>query len=203
MERMSSGEGQVVDVAMIDGSALLTTNFHGMVASGTWDERRGHNQCPAAPFYDVYETADGKYVAIGAQEPKFYRSLMVALGFDVDTLPEQHDRISWSTVKEQVAARVRQNTRDEWDALLCDGDACLSPVLSFREAPSDAHNVARQTFVSCGEVLQPAPAPRFGRTPAPTPSPPPAPGQDTEVVLASIGYTAEERSALKSGGIVS
>lgn len=202
MERTTSGQGQVIDVAMIDGSALLTTNFHGMLASGTWDEQRGSNQCPAAPFYDVYETADGKYVAVGAQERKFYGSLMSALDFDVETLPEQSDHTTWAHLKGQVADRIKKRTRDEWDALFREGDACVSPVLSFREAPSDPQNMARQTFVSCDGVMQPAPAPRFDRTPASAPSPPPEPGLDTDEVLASLGYTVEEARALKSTGIV-
>jgi alpha-methylacyl-CoA racemase len=183
LEARASGRGQVVDAAIVDGSALLTANFHGFLANGRWDRERGANQCTGAPFYEAYETSDGHHVAFGAQEPAFHAELVRLLGLDADAFGDQWDRASWAARKAQVAAVVRQRTRQEWCDLLEGSDACFAPVLSFEEAPAHPHNRARGTFVEAWGVVQPAPAPRFERTPAAAPSRPPWPGEHTVEVL--------------------
>jgi alpha-methylacyl-CoA racemase len=171
LERASSGQGQVIDVAMVDGSALLTTFLHGMLSAGLWPHPRGGNLLDGgAPFYDTYETSDGALMAVGALEPAFYAALLDGLGL-TGPLPAQYDRDGWPALRAQFAARFASRTRDEWTAVFAGTDACVAPVLSPREAPAHPHNRARETFVEVDGVTQPAPAPRFGRTPAPAPAP--------------------------------
>jgi alpha-methylacyl-CoA racemase len=177
LEARGSGRGQVVDASIVDGSALLTANFHGFIANGRWRDERGTNQCTGAPFYDTFETSDGKYVAFGAQEPSFHAELVRLLGLDPDAFADQWDQASWPDRKVLVADVVRRRTRREWSDLLEGSDACFAPVLSFAEAPQHPHNRARGTFVEAWGVVQPAPAPRFERTPAAPPSRPPWPGE--------------------------
>ena len=171
LERERSGAGQVVDAAMVDGSALLTAFLHGMIEQGRWPGPRGTNLLDGgAPFYDTYATADGGHMAVGALEPRFYAELLAGLGLDGDPdLPAQDDRAGWETLRGRLAERFAQRTRDEWTEVFAGLDACVAPVLSPTEAPRHPHNRARGTFLTVGEEVQPAPAPRFSRTPAPPP----------------------------------
>jgi len=198
-ERQRSGRGQVVDAAMVDGSALLTAMFHGMRAAGLWNDERGTNLLDTgAPFYDCYETADGKHVAVGALEPQFFMGLLMGLGIDPGSLPLQFDPSGWPVLRERLAAAFRTRTRDEWDQVFSGVDACVAPVLTMEEAARHPHNVERGTFVEVGGLTQPAPAPRFGRTPAAVPSPPAAAGEHTDEILAECGFTPEEVAALRA-----
>lgn len=201
LERVHSGEGQIIDAAMVDGSALLTANFHGFLARGEWDRERGANVCTGAPFYDTYETADGKYVAFGANEPKFYEALMSTLGFAVDSLPDQMDRATWPELKQRVAAVVRTRSRDDWCAVFAGVETCFAPVLSFEEARDHEHAKSRGSFVD-GGFLQPAPAPRFSRTPPNPVRPPPAIGAHGDDLLAEVGLTADEAQVLRDDKVV-
>jgi alpha-methylacyl-CoA racemase len=202
VERSRSGVGQVVDAAMVDGVALLTTLFHGMRAEGLWSDRPGTNVLDlAAPFYNVYETADARYVTVAAGEPKFYEELLARLGLD-EMRDEQTDPSTWPDGKERLAAVFRTRTRDEWCKLLEGTDTCFAPVLTMAEAPQHPHNQARQTFVNVDGVIQPAPAPRFARTPAQVSSPPVAAGRHTTQVLLESGFSRAEIEALLDAGVV-
>jgi alpha-methylacyl-CoA racemase len=165
-EARRSGKGQVVDAAMIEGASVLATMFWGMLAARRWSEARGENVLDSgAPWYDTYETRDGRFVAIGAIEPKVYAELLERLGLARETLPAQHDRAGWPELRRHFAAVFRSRTRDEWCAVFEGSDACFAPVLTFAEARRHPHNVARKGYITVGEVAQPAPAPRFSRTP--------------------------------------
>jgi alpha-methylacyl-CoA racemase len=164
----STGQGQVIDCAMLDGAALLSAMTYSLFGAGQWQDERGVNVLDgAAPYYDTYETADGKWIAIGPLEPQFQIELMTRLGLaDDPDFAGPDDRVLWPLRKARLAALIRAKTRDQWCALLEDSDACFAPVLSLAEAPHHPHNVARGTFVEVDGLLQPAPAPRFSRTPA-------------------------------------
>jgi alpha-methylacyl-CoA racemase len=203
VERAGSGVGQVVDAAMVDGSALLTSFVYGLRAAGGWLDARGSNLLDGgAPFYDTYATADGGFVAVGALEPQFYAALLHGLGLADTSLPAQHDRAGWPVLRQRFAETFAQRTRAEWEQVFEGTDACVSPVLSLAETPAHPHAVARNAFVTVGEVTQPAPAPRFGRTPAGRPAPPPRPGADTDAVLASLGLSAVDVADLRSRGVI-
>ncbi|UOZ11449.1 MULTISPECIES: CaiB/BaiF CoA-transferase family protein [unclassified Amycolatopsis] len=200
-ERNTSGEGQVVDASMVDGAALLTTSLHGMAAAGLWGGGRGDNMLDGgAPFYDTYETADGKYVAVGAIEMRFWGDLVKVLDLDPAELPLHVDKTQWPKLREIVAEAIGKHTRDDLVARADGTDACLTPVLSPQEAASHPHNAARGTFVEIGGLVQPAPAPRFGRTPPETPEAPRTKGSDTEAVLAELGVT--DLGALREAGAI-
>jgi alpha-methylacyl-CoA racemase len=202
-ERASSGRGQVVDASMVDGSALLATQLHGMHAKGLWPNGRGANMLDGgAPFYDTYEASDGKFVAVGAIEERFWGQLLGVLELDPDTLPARADPRNWPRIREIIAARISSRTRDEWAALAEDTDACLTPVLSLDEAPDHPHNVSRGTFVEVDGVRQPAPGPKFDRTPAAPPKAPSETGADTDEVLAELGVTAEDIATLRAAGVI-
>ena len=203
LERERSGLGQVVDAAMVDGSALLTSFLHGMRAAGAWQDERGTNLLDGgAPFYDTYESADGRYLAVGALEPKFYAALLAGLGLaGDDRLPGQYDRAGWPVLRARLAAAFRGRTQAEWGEVFAGTDACVAPVLSPAEAPAHPHNAARGAFIEVGGVVQPAPAPRFGRTAAGLPQPPPRPGADTDAVLAGLGYAAAQITDLRARGV--
>ena len=188
------GHGQVIDAAMIDGAALLHTMTWSFRAMGLWQDRRGANYLDgAAHFYDTYETADGRFVSIGAIEPQFYERLWRALDLEGDPdFADQFDRSRWPEMKARLAAIFRTRTRDQWCELLEPLDLCFAPVLSMEEAPGHPHNRARAAFVESGGVTQPAPAPRFSATPAARPSPPNTPGAHTREILAELGLAPEE-----------
>lgn len=201
-ERQRSGRGQVVDAAMVDGAASMASIFYGLHAAGLWGQGRGANLLDGgAPFYDTYETAEGRYISLASLEPKFFAQLGAALGLEERFVRRQYDRDLWPEMREVIAAAVRQRSRDEWCRRLEGSDACFAPVLSFEEAPHHAHAVARQAFVTLEGVVQPAPAPRFDRTPAGTPQVAPEIGQHTAEVLAEAGYTAAEIAALQAAGV--
>ncbi|MET7401324.1 CaiB/BaiF CoA-transferase family protein [Dactylosporangium sp. NPDC005572] len=188
-EAERTGRGQVVDAAIVDGTAHLTTMLHAMRAVGLWEDRRGANLLDGgAPFYAVYETADARHMAVGALEPQFYAELVRRLGLDADPdLPGQFDRDRWPELRGRFAERFATRTRDEWTAHFAGGDACVSPVLTPGEATRDPHLTARGTFVERHGTVQPAPAPRFSATPAGLTTPPPLPGQHSRQILADWG----------------
>jgi alpha-methylacyl-CoA racemase len=201
VEAGRSGKGQVVDAAMTDGSASLMTMIYAFRQFGMWNEERGSNILDSgAFFYEVYETADGKYFAVGAIEPHFYAELIRGLGLEGEDLPAQMDRERWPEMKRRFAEIFATKTRDEWTATFQGTDACAAPVLSPWEAHLHPHNVARETFVEVEGIVQPAPAPRFSRTPAQVSRPPSHPGADTEEALAAWGVGTEELAMLRKSG---
>jgi alpha-methylacyl-CoA racemase len=203
LEAGRSGAGQVVDAAMVDGAALLTTQFHELLAAGLWGEERGANLLDGgAPFYGVYETADGRHLAVGALEPQFWAELLRRLGLDGGDLPAQLDRDGWPRLRERLAALFRTRTREEWCELLAGTDACVAPVLGLGEAQAHPHNRARGTFVEVGGVTQPAPAPRFSRTPCDPPAPAASPGEHTDQALADWGIAPEEIARLRAAAAI-
>jgi alpha-methylacyl-CoA racemase len=203
LERERSGLGQVVDAAMVDGSALLTSFVYGLRAAGAWQDARGVNLLDGgAPFYDTYQTADGGYVAVGALEAKFYAELLAGLGLSAAELPPQHDRAGWPVLRARFTEVFLSRTRDEWAEVFARSDGCVAPVLSPAEAPGHPHNASRGTFADVGGLVQPAPAPRFGRSPAGAPSAPPRPGADTDAVLAELGCSTAEIAAMRASGTV-
>jgi alpha-methylacyl-CoA racemase len=202
-ERVRSGQGQVIDSAVLDGTALLSTMVYGLMDMGIWSATPGENIADTgAHFYDVYETADGRYISLGAIEPQFYDELVERLGLERSTLPEQMDRSTWETLKPVFADAVRRRTRAEWDEALGGTDACYAPVLTPSDAWSHAHNDARSLFVEHGGVRQPAPAPRFSRTPARLDQPAAHPGEHTTGALADWGFTLGEIADLHAAGAV-
>lgn len=186
-EARRSGKGQVVDAAIVDGTASMATVFYGMHAAGLWKEERGANILDSgAPFYDVYECKDGAWISIGPIEARFYAQLVDLLGLDPRTLGDQRDQASWPRAKVMIAQRFKTRTRAEWCALLEGTDVCFAPVLSFAEAPQHPHMKARETFVEIDGVVQPAPAPRFSRSILSTPTPPRAePLRDIDAALSA------------------
>lgn len=178
----ATGTGQVVDAAVVDGTAHLSTMIHGMLAAGAWQDRRAANLLDGGcPFYGTYETADGRHMAVGALEPRFYAEFMKLLGAP-GRVPARDDTARWGELREVIAARFRARTREEWTAVFEDSDACVAPVLSLREAPHHPHLAARGTFTDHGGITQPAPAPRFSATPTTVRTAPARPGAGTEAV---------------------
>ena len=204
IERQSSGRGQVVDAAMIDGTAALMAMFHGMAAQGLWRPEPGRNLLDTgAPFYDVYQTSDGEYVAIGALEPQFFAELIARLGLaDDPDFAAQHDRRRWPAMRAKLDACFKEKTRDQWRQVLEGSDACFAPVLSYAEAPEHEHIAARGTFVDAFGIRQPAPAPRFSRTTPEIAGPPPAPGEHGAAALADWGVSDDQIDALKQAEAV-
>jgi len=200
LEAQRSGRGQVVDAAMVEGASLLAAMFSGFLKVEQWSETRGVNTLDTgAPWYDVYETKDGKYVAIGAIEDKFFRELVSRLRVGEDTA--QHDRAGWPKMREQFAKIFKTKTRDEWCKVFEGSDACFAPVLSFSEARRHPHNVARASFASVAGVEQPSPAPRFSRTPAKLRGAPPERGEGGRSALADWGFDSDEVKKLRSLGL--
>ena len=204
LEARSSGRGQVVDAAMVDGAAALMTFFHGFRAMGIWNDERGTNMLDTgAHYYDVYECSDGKFVSIGSIEPQFYAELRAKLGLTDDKWDAQNSRREWPDFKQELQAIFKTKTRDEWCEIIEGSDVCFAPVLTMAEAPAHPHNVARGTFTEVAGIVQPRPAPRFSRTDSTIQSPPPHAGQHTDEVLADFGFGAEETAALRESGAVS
>jgi alpha-methylacyl-CoA racemase len=202
VEARASGKGQVVDAAMTEGASLLAAMFSGFLAAKRWRDERGVNILDTgAPWYDVYETRDGKYVSVGAIEAKFYDDLLRRLGLEDENLPAQNERKGWPQLRERFAAMFRTRTRDEWCAVFEGSDACFAPVLSFAEARAHPHNSARKSFVSLAGVEQPAPAPRFSRTPPEVRRAPPERGEGGLHALRDWQFSAGEIDKLKSLGL--
>ena len=196
----NGGEGQVVDAAMVEGSSLLATLIRSLGEIGIWNETPGTNLLDSgAHFYEVYECADGGHFAVGALEPQFYAELLRLLELDPDEFP-QLERERWPEFKRVFADLFRTRTRDQWAELFAGSEACATPVLSLAEAPAHPHNVARGSFIEVGGAIQPAPAPRFGGTPAATPAAASEPGADSETALAAWGLEAAEIAALRESG---
>jgi alpha-methylacyl-CoA racemase len=196
-ERERSGQGQVVDAAIVDGTAALSSYIYGMRATGMWSDIRGANLLDTgAPFYDVYETADSQWMAVGAIEPQFWAELVRLL--ELDDLPDQLDMARWPELRKRLAETFRLRTRDEWSAVFDGTDACVAAVVDWREAQTHPHLATRGTLVERDSVVQPASAPRFSRTPGSIGSSPRAAGADTRAVLAEYGV--EDIEELLSSG---
>ena len=201
LERATSGKGQVVDAAMVDGVTSLMAMTYGFRAAGGWQDERGSNLLDGgAPFYDTYPCADGRYVAIGALEPQFWALVVQTLG--LQDLPEQYDRAGWPVLRARLAEAFASRTRDAWAAVFDDLDACVSPVLELGEAPAHPHLAARGTVVDVDGVQQPAPAPRFSRTPGEIGRPAGAAGSHTREGLQDWGFGTDELAALEGDGVV-
>ena len=203
LEARASGKGQVIDVAMVDGSATLMSMMWGLKKIGFWDEQLGVNVLDTgAPFYDTYETSDGKFVSLGSLEPQFYAELIQRLGLTDADLPMQMDRNGWDTLREKFTALFKTKTRAEWDEILLGSDACYAPVLTMSEAAEDAHIKARQTIIERNGVQQPAPAPRFSRTVSEVERDAPWPGQHTDEALADWGLGDSDIAKLREAGAI-
>jgi alpha-methylacyl-CoA racemase len=205
LEAARSGEGQVVDAAMVDGAATLMTMIHAFHRHGLWNDQRGANMLDTgAPFYEVYETADGKWMAVGGIETQFYAELIRGLGLEGDSsFPPQMSRDQWPAMKARFAETFKSKTRDEWSSIFDGTDACVVPVLSPWEAHLHPHNVARSTFVEVNGTVQPAPAPRFSRTPSAISKPPSPPGADTISALVEWGVSEDAVKKLRESGALS
>ncbi len=205
LETSRSGVGQVIDASMVDGSAVLSTMVWSMASMGLWDlERKATNLLDgSSPFYDTYQTSDGFYMAVGALEPQFYHRLLVGLELVEEDLPHQLDRARWPALREVFTERFATKTRQEWTAVFEGTDACVAPVLNFAEAARHPHNVARQTFVEVDGVTQPAPAPRFSRTPTALPAAPVEAGAHSREILSALGYTPHAIDTLRRDGAIS
>jgi alpha-methylacyl-CoA racemase len=205
LEAARSGEGQVVDAAMVDGAASLMTMIHAFHRHGLWGDERGANMLDTgAPFYEVYETSDGKWMAVGGIEAQFYAELLMGLGLAGDaSLPHQMERNEWSALKVRFAEIFKSKTRDQWSAIFDGTDACVVPVLSPWEAHLHPHNVVRSTFVEVDGAVQPAPAPRFSRTPSAISKAPSPPGADTITGLVEWGVSEDTVAKLRASGALS
>ena len=203
LEAQKSGKGQVVDAAMVDGAAYLMGLMYGMHAQGVWADTRGVNVLDTgAPWYDTYETKDGKWLAVGAIEARFYAELLQRLGLDAANLPKQHDRKRWGELRQVFTETIKARTRAEWEEVFKGSDACVAPVLSLAEVDQHPHNAARGTFITRDGVKQPAPAPRFSRTPCEVGHAPRPRGADSEAVLAAWGFVQAEIADLTAKGVV-
>ena len=202
VETAKSEKGQIIDAAMTDGSALLSTMMHSFKAMGMWGDRGTNLLDTGAPFYDVFECADGEFISLGSIEPQFYSELLRITEIDQSENPKQMDRAEWAEMKSKIGDAIKGKTRSEWEELMEGTDVCFAPVLSMDEAYEHPHNKQRNTFIEIAGVMQPAPAPRFSRTPASVSSPPPHAGQHTEEVLAGLGLTKDEILMLREQNII-
>lgn len=203
VERGTSGQGQVIDAAMTDGTASLLSPFYGMMAMGMWTKERMDNRLDGgAHYYGSYACADGKFISIGSIEPQFYALLLELCEIDDPEFAKQNDKQHWASLRGKLEALFATQTRDHWCALLEGTDVCFAPVLDLQEAPQHPHNVARQSFVEIDGVTQPAPAPRFSRTPTSVKAPAAMAGEHSEEILCDWGFAANEISALKQAGAI-
>jgi len=203
VSRAQTGKGQVVDTAMVDGTALLMTFVHGYYRTKGWSDARGTNLIDTgAHFYETYECSDGEFISLGAIEPQFYAELLKLVGLEGEELPPQMDRNHWPAMRERLAAIFRTKSRSEWCEVMEGSDACFAPVLRMDEAYDHPHNRARETFVEVAGIQQPAPAPRFSETPGQIRRPPPHPGQHTDEALADWGLPPAEIATLRQSGAI-
>jgi alpha-methylacyl-CoA racemase len=201
LERGTSGRGQVIDAAIVDGVGSLTAATLGMLACGRWHERGGNVLDGGTPWYRTYRTHDGGYVAVGAIEPQFYAELLTRLGLDPADFPREEG--AGHVALERTLTRIfGSRDRAHWEEAFADSDACVTPVLSFDEALRHPHQSARHGYLDLAGVRQPVPAPRLSRTPAPVPAPPPGPGDHTEAVLRELGRSPAQAAALRASGAV-
>ncbi|MEH6581799.1 MAG: CaiB/BaiF CoA-transferase family protein [Halioglobus sp.] len=205
LETANSGQGQVIDVAMVDGAAQLMWMFHGFEALGAWDatKREANMLDGGAHFYDVYECADGEYVSIGSIEPQFYALLKELAGLDDTDFGNQNDQAQWPAMKEKLAAVIKQKSQAQWCEVMEGTDVCFAPVLSFTDAPKHPANVERNTYIELDGVTQPAPAPRFSRTPSKVEHATHGAGEDTDKVLEAMGFAEQELAILREKGAIS
>ena len=205
LETANSGKGQVIDAAMVDGAAQLMWMFYGFQAMGMWNEaeRESNMLDGGAHFYDTYECADGEYVSVGSIEPQFYVLLMQLAELPPEDFAEQNDASRWLELKDKLAAIFLTKTQAQWCELMEGTDVCFAPVLNFMDAPKHPANVARDTYIEVDGMVQPAPAPRFSRTPSAVQHGGHDPGQDTDAVLSAMGFGEQELAALKSSGAIS
>ncbi|RTM00073.1 MAG: CoA transferase [Hyphomicrobiales bacterium] len=202
-QRSLTGKGQMVDASMIEGASMLAAPIHAYMAAGLWSDRRGENLLDSgAPFYDTYETADARHIAVGCLEPRFFGEFARLLPLAGHFVGSQYDKSSWPAMRAAIASRVREKTRDEWAGLFAASDACVAPVLSLVEARNHPHNCARQSFVKSGRFERPAPAPRFPQGPRALAATPAAGGGAPASMLARFGLSEEEVGALAKAGIL-
>lgn len=205
LETNTSGRGQVIDAAIVDGAAVLTAMMHGMLADGRWSSRRGENLLDTGcPYYDVYQCSDGEYVAVGALEDKFFAELVDGLNLRNDPAfaGDRTDPASWPAIRHRLTAVFATKSRQQWSEWFSGSNACVAPVLSFHEATTNGHNQARRVFEEASGFPQPAPAPRFDRTQAWSAGTAPAPGEHTRSVLAAAGYNSNAIQRLEESGVV-
>ncbi|RWL79933.1 MAG: CoA transferase [Mesorhizobium sp.] len=202
-QRSLTGKGQVVDASMIEGASMLAAPIHAYMAAGLWNDRRGENLLDSgAPFYDTYETADARHIAVGCLEPRFFSEFARLLPLAGHFVGSQYDKSSWPAMRAAIAERVGEKTRDEWAELFATSDACVAPVLSLVEARNHPHNRARQSFVTSGRFERPAPAPRFSQDPAAAGAAPAAADHDSASILARLGLSQDEIAALAKAGVL-
>lgn len=198
-----TGSGQVVDAAMVDGSALLATSHHGLLADGEWTTRRNDNLLDGgAPFYATYRTSDDRHMAVGALERQFFEALLAGLEIDPSQVGGQMDREGWPRMRNLIASKFATRSQADWEDVFAGRDACVAPVLSLAEAPRHPHNVARAGFVEVDGVIQPGAAPRFSGTPAPGPGRPSRPGDNTDIVMRRLGYSDSEIGKLRAESVI-
>jgi alpha-methylacyl-CoA racemase len=204
LETANSGKGQVIDVAMVDGAAQLMWMFHSFEAMGLWDAtERGSNMLDGgAHFYDTYECADGEYISIGSIEPQFYALLKERAGLTEDDFGAQNDQSQWSAMKEKLTAVIKQKTQAQWSEIMEGTDVCFAPVLNILDAPKHPANIARNTYIEVDGLVQPAPAPRFGRTPSEVRHGGHDVGQDTDAILMEMGFGEQELAGLRADGSI-
>ena len=203
LEASRSGQGQVIDAAMIDGTAALMAMFYGMKAAGVWQDQRGVNLLDSgAHFYNTFETSDGKHICIGSIEPQFYAELLERAGLDKDTFGEQMNPARWPEQTQALSHVFKQKTRDEWCEIMEGTDVCFAPVLSLSEAPEHPHNLARSTFQTHDGLVQPSPAPRFSRTQGEIRNAARTPGEDSSAVLRDFGFSADDVTALEAAAVI-
>ena len=204
LEAANSGKGQVIDVAMVDGAAQLMWMFYGFEAIGLWDATKRESDMldGGAHFYDTYECADGEYISLGSIEPQFYAQLKELVGLSEDDFGDQNNQASWPAMKEKLTAKIKQKTQAQWCEIMEGTDVCFAPVLNFLEAPKHPANVARNTYIELDGITQPAPAPRFSRTPSAVQHGAHDIGQDTEAVLTAMGFGEQELESLRADGSI-
>ena len=203
LEAQKSGKGQVIDAAITDGSASVMSLFYSMTKTGQWDNQRQYNMLDGgAPYYDTYETADGKHISIGSIEPQFYAMLIEKANLDPEFFADQHNKKRWPAMKQKLREVFKTKTCAQWCEIMDGSDVCFAPVLDYLEAPYHPHNIARNTYITLNDLVQPAPAPKFSRSTPDLPEVPHEPGSDTEAVLAAHGYSSDDIAKLRSSGVL-